>query len=78
MDCIILTARYSIEGKPIIIRGWRVAGGELRHLAGSPGGGGGIRSCHTLVRVNTVWINNNNNLSLLMMTKSNYATWRRL
>jgi len=30
------------------------SGGELRHLAGSPGGGGGIRSCHTLVRVNTV------------------------
>ena len=23
-------------------RGWRVAGGELRHLAGSPGGGGGF------------------------------------
>ena len=35
-------------------RGRRVAGGELRHLAGSPGGGGVIRSCHTLVRVNTV------------------------
>jgi hypothetical protein len=34
--------------------GIKVAGGELRHLAGSPGGGGGIRSCHTLVRVNTV------------------------
>jgi len=24
-------------------RRWRVAGGELRHLAGSPGGGGDIR-----------------------------------
>jgi len=35
-------------------RGCRVAGGELRHLAGSPGGGGGIRSCHTLIRVHTV------------------------
>ena len=35
-------------------RGRRVAGGELRHLAGSPGGGGVIRSCHTLARVNTV------------------------
>jgi hypothetical protein len=29
-------------------------GGELRHLASSPGGGESIRSCHTLVRVNTV------------------------
>ena len=29
-------------------------GGELRHLAGSPAGGGVIRSCHTLVRVNAV------------------------
>jgi len=29
-------------------------GGELRYLAGSPGGGGGIRSCHTLIRVHTV------------------------
>jgi len=27
---------------------------ELRHLAGSPGGGGVFRLCHTLVRVNTV------------------------
>jgi len=28
---------------------------ELRHLAGSPGGGGGVfRLCHTLIRVNTV------------------------
>jgi len=35
-------------------RGQRVAGGELRHLAGSPGCSGVIRSCHTLVRVNTV------------------------
>jgi hypothetical protein len=34
--------------------GMKGSGGELRHLAGSPGGGGGIRSCHTLVRVNTV------------------------
>jgi hypothetical protein len=32
----------------------RVAGWELRHLAGSPGGGGGIRSCHSLIRVHTV------------------------
>jgi hypothetical protein len=40
-------------------RGTKGSGGELRHLAGSPGGGGDIRSCHTLVRVNTVWINNN-------------------
>jgi len=34
--------------------GTKGSGGELRHLAGSPGGGGDIRSCHTLVRVNTV------------------------
>jgi len=34
--------------------GMKGSGGELRHLAGSPGGEGGIRSCHTLVRVNTV------------------------
>ena len=28
---------------------------ELRHLAGSPGGGGGVfKLCHTLIRVNTV------------------------
>jgi hypothetical protein len=31
----------------------------LLHLAGSPGGGGIIRSCHTLVRVNTAGIYNN-------------------
>ena len=30
------------------------SGGELRHLAGSPGGGGDIGSCHTLIRVHTV------------------------
>jgi len=30
------------------------SGWEFRHLAGSPGGGGVIRLCHTLVRVNTV------------------------
>jgi len=34
---------------------------ELRHLAGYPGGGGEIRSCHTLLRVHTVCVNNNNN-----------------
>ena len=34
--------------------GTKGSGGELRHLAGSLGGGGIIRSCHTLVRVNTV------------------------
>jgi len=38
-----------------------VAGGELRHPAGSLTGGGGIRSCQNLIRVHTVWINNNNN-----------------
>jgi hypothetical protein len=27
---------------------------ELRHLAGSPGGEGVSRLCHTLIRVNTV------------------------
>jgi len=27
---------------------------ELRHVAGSPGGGGDIGSCHTLIRVHTV------------------------
>jgi hypothetical protein len=32
---------------------------SLRHLAGSPGGRGVIRSCHTLVRVNTICIYNN-------------------
>jgi len=36
--------------------GWRVVGGELCYLAGSPGGGGDIGSCHTLIRVHTVWI----------------------
>ena len=30
------------------------SGWELRHLVGSPGGGGVFRLCHTLVRVNTV------------------------
>jgi len=44
--------RRKITERPL--RGRRVAGGELRHLAGSPGGGGGIRSCHTLSRVHTV------------------------
>jgi len=34
--------------------GTKGSGWELRHLAGSPGGGGVIRLCHTLVRVNTV------------------------
>jgi len=34
--------------------GMKGSRGELCHLAGSPGGGGGIRSCHTLVRVHTV------------------------
>jgi len=34
--------------------GTKGSGGELRHLAGSPGGRGVIRSCPTLVRVNTV------------------------
>ena len=34
--------------------GTKGSGWELRHLAGSPGGGGVIRPCHTLVRVNTV------------------------
>jgi len=42
-------------------RRWRVVGGNLRDLASSPRGEGGIRSCHTLIRVHTVWINNNNN-----------------
>ena len=33
---------------------------ELRHLAGSAGGGGGVsRLCHTLIRVNTVCIKQN-------------------
>jgi len=35
-------------------RGCRVAGGELRHLAGSPGGGGGIRVLSYSSRVHTV------------------------
>jgi len=34
--------------------GTKGSGWELRHLAGSPGGGGGSGLCHTLVRVNTV------------------------
>jgi len=34
--------------------GTKGSGWELHHLAGSPGGGGVIRLCHTLVRVNTV------------------------
>ena len=29
-------------------------GGERHHLAGSPGTGGDIGSCHTLIRVHTV------------------------
>jgi len=37
-----------------LVRGRRVAGVEPRHLAGQPGGGGGLRGCHTLSRVNTV------------------------
>jgi len=41
---------------------WGV-GVELCHLASMPRGGGGITSCHTLVRLNAVWINNNNNRS---------------
>jgi len=36
------------------IAGTEGSGWELRHLAGSPGGGGVIRLCHTLARVNTV------------------------
>ena len=39
----------------------RVAGGELGHLGGSPGGGMCSWSCHTLIRVRTVCIHNNNN-----------------
>ena len=35
-------------------RGQRVAGGELRHLIGLPGGGGDMGLCHTLIRVHTV------------------------
>jgi hypothetical protein len=34
--------------------GMKGSGGELRHLAGSPGGGGDFGSCHTLIRVHTV------------------------
>jgi len=34
--------------------GMKGSGGELRHLAGYPGGRGDIRSCHTLIRVHTV------------------------
>jgi hypothetical protein len=30
------------------------SGGELRHLAGQPGGGGEIMSCHTPLTVHTV------------------------
>jgi len=43
-----------------ISRDERVVGGELRHVAGLPGGGGHIRFWHTLFRVHTVWMNNNN------------------
>jgi len=41
-------------------RGLRVPGGELRHLAGSPGAGGGIRPCYTRRRVHTVSIKETN------------------
>ena len=34
--------------------GMKGSGGEHCHLAGYPGGGGEIRSCHTLSRVLTV------------------------
>jgi len=34
--------------------GMKGGGGELGHLAGLPGGGAGIRYCHTVVRVHTV------------------------
>jgi len=34
--------------------GMKGSGGVLRHLAGLPGGGGEISSCHTILRVHTV------------------------
>ena len=45
VDCLIFSFVSGDEG---------YRGGELRHLAGSPGGGGDIGSCHTLIRVHTV------------------------
>jgi hypothetical protein len=38
----------------LLSAGTKGSGWELRNLAGSPGGGGVFRLCHTLVRVNTV------------------------
>jgi len=37
-----------------ISRDVRAAGGEVHNLAGSPGGGDGIRLCHTPIRVHKV------------------------
>ena len=42
------------SASPPVWRGQRVAGGELRHLTGLPGGGGDMGLCHTLIRVHTV------------------------
>jgi hypothetical protein len=52
---------YGFESQchPPVWRGQRVAGGELRHLTGFPGGGGDMGLCHTLIRVHTVWIKQN-------------------
>ena len=46
------------SASPPVWWGQRVAGGELHHLTGLPGGGGdmGIWGCHTQIRVHTVWI----------------------
>jgi hypothetical protein len=58
-DCVLINTRnmplsYSAAAPASDTNADSLRGGELRHLAGSPGGGGVIRSCHTLVRVNTV------------------------
>jgi len=42
------------SASPLVWRGQRVAGGELRYLTGLPGGGGDMGLCHTLIRVHTV------------------------
>jgi hypothetical protein len=50
---------FSLSAFICISVGMNGSVGELRYLAGSPGDRGGIGSCHTLIRVHTVSINNN-------------------
>jgi len=54
-SCFTYSHSRRLYDQLLHVAGTKGSGWELRHLAGSPGGGGGvIRLCHTLVRVNTV------------------------